>query len=152
MDKMLKRLKQERSIQTAAYVRKAYSAAAIFSMACPTVVMAPDAAIGAAVKWEPSPWGTPQNIDEKFQSMWRAQCRASTQDAGHEPLLAEGMIRTDISLVRTGLGRSAKIAEMDAPVGAGVVLLKPKGKILTLTAQEALDCGLAFAVSDTPNA
>jgi len=144
--RLLGALRAYPSLRIVAYVRSAASAAAVLAMGCREIVVAPGASIGGAVIYRRTPWGTPANIEEKMQSFWRATFRAVAARAGHDPLLMEGMMRTDLvlSTVTTSDGRP-KVVEG----GAGRPL-KPAGRILTLSADEAVACGLALGVADRP--
>lgn len=144
---MIDLLQAAKDLKPIAYVRNAHSAGAMLAMSCRQIVMAPDASIGGAVIYSTTPWGTPQNIEEKMQSIYRAQFRAAAEAAGQEPLLIEGMMRTDVVLSRTGAGPGTKVIE-GSP--AGSALVKPRGRILTLTASEAVACYLADDIADRP--
>lgn len=140
-------LNVNRDLNLVAYVRQALSAGAIIAMACPTIVMTPNATIGAAVPFKMGPKGTPQVIEEKFQSVLRARCRASAEQAGHSPLLIDGMMDADVVLsTTTDNGKPVVVQGMPASSN----LLKPRGKILTLTSTEAAACGLSSGTSATP--
>jgi ATP-dependent protease ClpP protease subunit len=152
LEEMLKLLEKQKDLKIAAYVRQAHSCAALFAMSCPTVVMAPEATIGGAVIFRHTPWGTPENIEEKMQSVLHAKFRASVEEAGHSPLLVEAMMRADIAVGRVGTGASAKVIEPGTGTLDDFVMIKPGGKILTLTAREALDCGLAAEISSDTSA
>jgi len=141
---MLKAAQKHKKLVLVAYVKKAASAAAILAMSCRKIVIAPTGVIGASVVYIPSPTGTPQNIQEKFESFCRAQFRAAAENAGHNPLLVEGMMRTDIVL---GLVKNK--GKVEIVEGKGSEILKPKGKILTLTGQEAVKCGLCLGVANS---
>ena len=143
---MLDLLQREKDLPLVAYVHDAYSAAAVLAMACPRIVMAPGASIGAAVPYQRGESGVPAILAEKFQSAIRAKWRSAVSVAGHEPLLVEGMVRVDLVLSRVGSGWDAKIIEGRADAG---FVIKPAGRILTMTAQEAVDCGLAAGVSES---
>lgn len=125
-------------IRTIAFIRDAKSAAAILAMSCPDIVMAPAAAIGAAVPLRIGPDGTPQNIEAKFESALRADFRAAAENAGHEPLLVDGMMRDDVELFLVRAGGGYRVSEQ-----RGDKILKKKGQILTLTTKEAFECGLS---------
>jgi len=136
--------------QFIAYVKnQAISAAAVIAMTCPTIVMKPDATIGAAVPYQIGPDGTPRNIEEKFQSIERASFRAAVQSGGHSPLLMRGMMETDIELVVSSRGGKPVVSE--AGPGVDGEILKSRGKILTLTAREAKRCGLSTATVNSPD-
>ena len=141
-NKILTAIGDNRDLRFVAHVRRALSAAAIIAIGCPVIVMAPDASIGATVVYKVGRKGTPQNIEEKFQSVVRAQERLVAQMGGRSDLWARGMgeIDLELHLTRDAAGRPV-LAEGPAPEGATVV--KKKGQILTLTAAEALDTGLS---------
>lgn len=125
-----------------AYVKRAISAAAIIAMACPEIYMAPDATIGAAVPYQVTPDGTPQNIDEKMRSAIRAGFRAAAELGGHSHLLVRGMMETDIALAVLETNGKPVVVEATSDVTGRMI--KSKGRILTLTADESLECGLSL--------
>lgn len=134
-----------------AYVKKnALSAAAVIALACPTIVMAPGARIGAAVPWQLGPEGTPDDIEEKFQSAVRASFRIAAECGGHSPLLAQGMIDAGIELaVEQRNGRPVVVEVVGAEEGKRTKLIKKRGQILTLTAAEARACGLSSGTAES---
>ena len=118
-----------RSIQSAqlpvyTFVEKdAFSAGAIIALATKGIYMAPGAVIGDALPILMSPIGgvqeMPESIEEKAVSAVAALVRAAAQNAGHDPELAEKMVRR----------------ELEYKIGDEVV--SPAGRLLTLTAEEA---------------
>jgi hypothetical protein len=125
------------------FVREAMSAAAITALGVGEILVHPNARFGAATAWKVGPSGTPTKIEEKFQSAWRATARSMAEMGRHEPLLAEAMIDANLELhVRQEDGRPV-VAEGSAPQNTRE--LTRKGKLLTLTAGEAVACGLADA-------
>jgi len=73
-----------------------------------------------------------------LQSIWRAVCRKAAEHGGHPTLLAEAMVDPAFALtMREEQGKL--VFERD---GQGKVI-KASGRILTLTAREAVDCRLA---------
>lgn len=144
-ERIVSALRKAKSTRTVAYVRRALSAAAVIAMACPEICMAPGGTIGAAVPYRLGPDGTPKEIQEKLKSAIRAQFRVAAEVGGHSPLIMEGMMDPAIELaVKTENGKPQV-----AKGGAGKIL-KPKGRILTLTGKQALACGLAKAVAAEP--
>jgi len=125
------------------------SAAAILSLSTREIYMRPAGMIGAATAFKMTSFGLPQAIDEKFQSTWRAVARSSAEAGGHNPLLAEAMIDNKVELhwveqggrklVRRGRGRGRNV-------------LTTRGRLLTMTAGEAVACGLAKGKVDTYDA
>ena len=95
--------------------------------------------------YQVNPRGTPASINEKRASMLRARFRAEALGAGHNALLVEGMMRTDLVL---------RVTEKDGKplvVSGGTrgSVLKARGKILTLDAAQAIACGLAIGQAKT---
>ncbi len=129
-----------------AYVERALSAGAPIVMACSEVYVHPRATIGAAVSYrsggEGRPIQLPADVAEKNQSYWRAVCRKAAQHGGHDSLLAEAMVDPDFQLSLSE-DNDRIILHRDGP---GRVL-KAKGRVLTLTASEAVECGLAVKVA-----
>jgi len=125
-----------------AYVSKALSAAAIIAMACPEICMAPDGTIGAAVPYQLDSQGTAKDVNAKYKSVFLAMCRSAAERGKHSPLLARGMADPDIRLVVTSQDGKPKVS-ME---GSGDVI-KQKGEVLTLSANEAVGYGLAVGIA-----
>lgn len=125
-----------------AYVRRALSAGAAITMTCSEIYVEEVATIGAVLSWSFVD-GMPTPTAEKFQSIWRAACRKAAQHGGHNSLLAEAMVDAELELtVRTEDGQI--LVERN---GEGKVLTA-QGRLLTLTATEAVECGLAAGMVD----
>lgn len=103
--------------------RDAYSAGAIIALATSHIYMAPGSVIGAATPILMSPGGGPQDLNEdtseKMKSGVAAMVRAAAEQGGHDPALAEAMVRR----------------ESEYAVGTNVI--SKAGELLTLTASEA---------------
>jgi membrane-bound serine protease (ClpP class) len=110
-------------VPTVAFVNKrAISAGALISLAAEKVAMADGGTIGAATPVAMgSPGATPQPVAEKTVSYMRKEFRATAEARKRPPMLAEAMVDTDVEI-------------------AGVI---DKGKLLTLTTDEALQHKLA---------
>jgi len=135
-------------IRFVAVVHRALSAGAAITLACPEIFTTETATIGAATSFMADARGIvtlPKDVAEKFQSAWRAVCRKAAQHGKHSALLAEAMVDTSFSLAMTKVGGKVVLAK-----GTKGDVLKAKGQILTLTAREAVACGLANAM--VPNA
>ena len=119
-------------IRTVAFVNKrAISAGALISLAAERIIMADGGTIGAATPVELGAPGAPaQPVAEKTVSYMRKEFRATAESRKRPPLLAEAMVDADVAI-------------------PGVIA---KGKLLTLTTQEALKHGLADARADTLDA
>ncbi len=136
---------QHRDIRVVAYVKRAGAAAALLALACAEVIVAPSGFVGGAVIYRRTTKGVPDNVSEKTQALHRAEFRAHAEKAGHNPLLVDGMMQADLVL---GLVKDAD--DLRIVEGKGDRILKPKGKILSLSAREAVACGLALGIADTP--
>ncbi len=118
-----------RSIQTAhlpvyTFVEKdAFSAGAIIALATKAIYMAPGSVIGDALPIMMSPIGGVQEmsegVEEKAVSAVSALVRSAAQNAGHDPELAEKMVRRELEYK------------------LGDKIISPAGRLLTLTADEA---------------
>jgi membrane-bound serine protease (ClpP class) len=119
-------------VRTVAFVNKrAISAGALISLAAERIIMADGGTIGAATPVELGAPGTPaQPVAEKTVSYMRKEFRATAESRQRPPLLAEAMVDADVEI-------------------PGVIA---KGKLLTLTTQEALKHKLADARADTVDA
>ncbi|HUO08045.1 MAG TPA: hypothetical protein VM008_07085 [Phycisphaerae bacterium] len=117
------------------------SAAAIITLSVKEIYVKPSSTIGAAVSFIPNKLFLPPKLEEKFQSAWRAVARNSAEEGGHEPLLADAMI--DPSFDLRIISVDGKPTVVEGPPLPGKSPLLRKGKILTLTSHEAIDCGLA---------
>ena len=131
-----------KDLRFVAFVRKALSAGATITLACEKIFVTESATIGGAVSYSVGSDGMPQDLPadvaEKFQSIWRAVCRKAAEHGGHPSLLAEAMVDPAFALTMREEG-GKPVLERD---GQGK-MLKAKGRILTLTAREAVDCTLA---------
>ena len=103
-------------VPTIAYVnRRAISAGALISLAAQHLVMAPGATIGAATPVQAGS-GAAQPVSEKTVSYVRKEFRATAESRKRPALIAEAMVDADVAI-------------------RGVI---EKGKLLTLTTDEAL--------------
>jgi len=105
-------------VPTVAYVnRRAISAGALISLAAQHLVMAPGATIGAAAPvMAGQPASGAQPVSEKTVSYVRKEFRATAESRKRPALIAEAMVDADVAI-------------------RGVI---EKGKLLTLTTDEAL--------------
>jgi len=101
----------------------AYSAGAFIALATPKIYMSPGSVIGAATPMMMSPMGgvqdMPPDVKEKMTSAVCAMVRAAAEQGGHDPELAECMVRADLEYK---VGRS---------------VISKKGELLTMTNTEA---------------
>ena len=119
-------------VRTVAFVNKrAISAGALISLAATTIAMAEGGTIGAATPVEMGAPGAPaQPVAEKTVSYVRKEFRATAESRGRPLLLAEAMVDADVEI-------------------RGVI---GKGKLLTLTTEEALKHKLADFRADSVEA
>ncbi|HEX9686891.1 MAG TPA: hypothetical protein VGA25_13680, partial [Burkholderiales bacterium] len=116
-------------VRTVAFVNKrAISAGALISLAAENIVMAGGSTIGAATPVQAGqPGAGAQPVEEKTVSYVRKEFRATAESRKRPPLLAEAMVDADVAI-------------------RGVI---EKGKLLTLTTEEALKHKLADFRADT---
>lgn len=117
-------LMQRVKAPTYTFVEKnAISAGAIISLSTDKIFMAPGSVIGDAMPIMMSPTGgaqeMPAAIEEKTVSAVSALIRAAAQESGHDPQLAEAMVRR----------------EQEYKIGDEII--SPAGQLLTLTNIEA---------------
>jgi len=131
--------KHNKRMRIVVYVRQALSACAIACMSSKEIYFEPRGILGAATAYKRNALNMPEAIAEKFQSVWRAIARSAAEVGGHNPLLAEAMIdrNMELSVVRLGKGK------VEVRSGHGGRSITTKGKLLTLTASEAVKAGLA---------
>jgi ATP-dependent protease ClpP protease subunit len=129
--------KASADLKIVAYVKKAHSAAAVIAMSCSQVYMQPGATIGATVPFRMTDSG-PADVDAKFRSVVEAQMRSANRRGGHADLLIRAMSEIDLELYLTDDNGKPTLSTS----GPGKIV-KSKGRILTLTTDEAVACGLA---------
>ncbi len=108
------------SLETLAFVDgKAISAGSLIAFSGKQLVMMPGSTIGAA---EPRSGGV--KADEKALSMWRTELASAAEARGRDGQIAAAMADSDIEIPG----------------------LKEKGKLLTLTATQAVELGMADGI------
>lgn len=120
------------SVPTVAFVNpRAISAGALISLAAEKIVMAPGGTIGAATPVQMgAPGEAPKPTDEKSVSYVRKEFRSTADARGRPGLIAEAMVDGDVEI-------------------EGLI---DKGKLLTLTTEDALIHGIADdEASDLPD-
>ena len=137
----------KRKVPIVVLVEEALSSAAVLSLASDKIYMKRSSKIGAATSYMIR-GGTflrvPKDIEEKFQSVWRATARGAAQTGGHDPLIAEAMIDRQMELHYI----KGKDGTCVIKTGKGPNMVAEKGKLLTMTSYEAKDCGLASGIAD----
>jgi membrane-bound serine protease (ClpP class) len=116
-------------VRTVAFVNKrAISAGALISLAAEKIAMADGGTIGAAMPVQIGQPGAPaQPVEEKTVSYVRTEFRATAESRRRPPLIAEAMVDPDVEI-------------------PGLI---EKGKLLTLTTEEALKHKIADFRADT---
>jgi ATP-dependent protease ClpP protease subunit len=128
-----------KDVEVVALVKNAHSAAAVIAMTCPRIYMMPGATIGATVPFRITQSG-PADVDAKMRSIIAAMMRAAIATGGHAELLIRGMSEIDLEIyLATDELTGAPVLRTSGPGK----LIKQQGQILTLTADEAAECGLA---------
>ena len=142
MGMMIRAIEEANDLHFVAHVHNAHSAAAVIAMTCPRIYMSPDAGFGAAVPYQIGPDGTPLNIEEKWRSAIRAVFRNAANLGGHSPALMRGMSEMGAEIMLTHDENGKPLVVDSSPDTHGRVI-KRKGEILTLTADEAIEYGLS---------
>jgi membrane-bound serine protease (ClpP class) len=103
--------------------REAISAGAMIALSTPNIYMKPGSVIGDITPISMGMTGSvqdlPEAVEEKMTSYVAAHVRSAAEQGGHNPELAEAMVRRDIEFI------------------IGGVVISESGKVLTLTSTEA---------------
>jgi membrane-bound serine protease (ClpP class) len=99
---------------------KAFSAGAFIAAATRRIYMSPGAVVGAATPILATGQEMPEAVEEKMTSAIRGLLRSVAEENGHNPAVFDAMVDRDSGLTVEGKE------------------IVPKGKILTLTAKEAV--------------
>jgi membrane-bound serine protease (ClpP class) len=112
----------EAPVPTVAFIHpRAISAGALISLACETIVMAPGGSIGAATPVTGGETEKLEAADEKIISYMRTEMRTTAEKRGRRGDVAEAMVDRDVEI-------------------EGV---NEKGKVLTLSTEDALELKIA---------
>jgi membrane-bound serine protease (ClpP class) len=115
-------------LTTIAYVERAWSAGALIALSCDKIYMAPESSMGAAEPVLIGGGGTTQPAGEKAISAVKAEFQSLAEAHHRNPLIATGMVDPSVEIPG----------------------LKPKGRLLTLSAEQALKLKFIDGVADTP--
>ena len=138
----LKELDTQFNIPVIAYIDNwAISAGALVAYACRFIAVVQDGAMGAAEPVLASETGEMTTASEKINSAFRITFANQASYFGRDPNIAEAMVDKDILLVKRGdqflkLNSNEEILPTDK-------VISPKGKLLTLTAKEMMEYGVA---------
>lgn len=149
-----------RNCTTAAFIRGgknsgAYSAAAAIALACNKIYMSGATVMGAATVVASSENGIVElermvgnNVGEKIRSAWRNYLASLAEQNNRPVALARAMENKDIEVLR--IRRNGKIMYIDSSekqtTDEIVSVYNRKGQLVTLPAQEAVNCFMADKV------
>jgi len=138
----LKQLDIQDGIPCVAFIDNwAISAGAMIALSCRFIAVTKDGAMGAAEPVLASETGEMKSASEKVNSAIRADFANRASFFDRNPNIAEAMVDKDILLVY----RDGKIIKLDndSQIKPTDILIKPKGKLLTLNAEQLIQYGIA---------
>ena len=141
----LRSLDTKHGIPVIAYVNNwAISAGAMLAYSCRYIVVAPDASMGAATPVFQTSEGM-EVAPEKVNSALRTDFANRASFFDRNPDIARAMVDSDVVLVRRGGKIMALVSEDEIlkDPAAKDEILSPKGKLLTLTAEQMRAYGVA---------
>jgi membrane-bound serine protease (ClpP class) len=131
---------------------KAWSAGALIALSCPRIYMRKGSSIGSAAPVGIDSSGAAHPLGEKYISALRAKFMALAEKNGYPPLLAAAMVDHDVAVVRVKREEgpsnfitpeeAERLAAQDELDGS-TETVSAKGKLLNLSADRAVDYGLA---------
>jgi len=131
----------------------AFSAAAVLSLACDKIYMAPGTVIGAATVITMDANGMPadlkktlgETVGEKMSSAWRNYMASLASEKNRPAALALAMENKDVEVVEVNEnGKRVFVESINKKPNAAIIKTwSQKGSLLTLTAKDAVDCGMA---------
>lgn len=140
---------------------RSLSAGAFICLSTAKIYMAPATIIGAATPYHRTTSGSAE-VDAKFQSAFRAKFRALSEKRGYPKAIVDAMVDSSVSIVQVFVdGRQKLVTEEqarllerehrdDGKFKRGKTITK-EGKILTLTAKEALEYTLIGGLASNPD-
>jgi len=142
----LKEIDIQRNIPVVAYINNwAISAGAMLAYSSRFIVVAKDGSMGAAEPVIEGAEGKMEAASEKVNSVLRADFANRARFFGRDPLIAEAMVDKDLILVI----RNGKVTKLDNELQEHMegpdkdIILSPKGKLLTLDAEQMISLGVA---------
>ena len=135
-----------------------WSAGALIAFSCAEIYMASGTSMGAAAPVTVSPGGAAEGAGEKSVAAVRSQMAALAERNGHPVGIALAMVDYDVELwevVMNGETRAMTLTDIERieKTGSGKVerigIISPQGKLLSLTAGEALRYGLAAGLAES---
>ena len=142
----LKELDTQSNIPVVAYINNwAISAGAMLAYSCRFIAVVKDASMGAAEPLTVEASGETKVASEKVNSALRSDFANRASFFGRNPDIAEGMVDKDILLVYR-YGRIVRLDNENQIRLTGPdpdVMIKPKGKLLTLNSEQMMKYGVA---------
>lgn len=142
----LKELDTQDDIPVVAYINNwAISAGAMLAYSCRFIAIVKDASMGAAEPVLAGETGEMKTASEKINSALRADFSNRASFFNRNPYIAEAMVDKDIILVM----RHGKIIKLDTEAQIQAtgddpdIIISPKGKLLTLNAEQMMKYGVA---------
>lgn len=145
----LKEMDIQYGIPVIAYINNwAISAGAMLAYSCRFIVCSKDASMGAAEPVYLGEAGQMQAASEKVNSALRTDFANRAKFFGRNPFIAEAMVDKDTILVKRH-GEIIKLDSEDQIRKGGIdpdIIISPKGKLLTLSADELVEYGVADVI------
>ena len=138
-----------------------WSAGALIAFSCAEIYMAPGTSMGAAAPVVVSSGGAAEGAGEKSVAAVRSQMAALAERNGHPVGIALAMVDYDVELwevTMNGETRAITLTDLERLEKTGsskverVGIISPQGKLLSLTAGEALRYGLAAGLAESQEA
>jgi membrane-bound serine protease (ClpP class) len=133
-----------------------WSAGALIALSCADIYMAAGTSIGAAAPVTASPGGAMEAAGEKTVAAVRSQMAALAERNGHPAGIALAMVDMDEELWEAKVDGEVKaltLAELErlekeTPSVERVGIISPRGKLLSLTGNDAVRYGLARGIAN----
>ena len=147
MAPLINAIHKYRDFRLVVFVKQAISAAAITTISVKEIYMAPGSVIGAATVFDMNEKeGTIKDSVAKTRTYVRELAEIAAENGGHQILLAKAMVEANYSLVwKKENGK--KVIREGYETGNDERFLK-RGKLLCITAGEAVDAGLANGTAE----
>jgi len=166
-DEIIKRIGDITWARTAAWVsgedKRALSCGAYICLATHDIYMVPGATIGAATPFVVTVGNV--EVEEKFQSAFRARFRSLAEQRGHPKAIADAMVDRRVEVLQVFVNGEQKIVkpdeadELEKKCKNSKDLAFERGKtvsradeIITLTSTEAKEFGLCKDIAETEDA
>ena len=138
----LKEMDTQYDVPIVAFINNwAISAGAMLAYSSRYIGTVKDGSMGAAEPVLQGEGGKMESASEKVNSAIRSDFANRAAFFDRNPFVAEAMVDKDIILVRRG--SDILKLDNDTQILLGDILLSPKGKLLTLTAKEMIEIGVA---------